>query len=39
MFRGQADEKGLEFRVGIDTVPLGLSIEADRVRLFKSCGI
>ena len=35
MFRGQADEKGLEFRVGIDTVPLGLSIEADRVRLYQ----
>ena len=35
MFRGQADEKGLEFRVGIDTVPLVLSIEADRVRLYQ----
>ena len=35
LFRGQADEKGLEFRVGVDALPLELQIEADRLRLYQ----
>ena len=39
MFRGQADEKGLEFRVASTRFPLGLALRRTAFVCIKSCGI